>query len=169
MREIIFLRHAKSDWATEFLRDIDRPLNERGYADAYRLSAWYRKNGTRPDKLLCSTATRAFSTAMIFAREMEFPHKKIVLEPGIYESPVQRLISIISAQEDHLKTLLMVGHNPGFTQACNYLSGKEEFDNVPTCGIVSFRLTASSWGEVTEGSGELNYFQYPKNLKNQDD
>ena len=42
MKELILLRHAKSDWGGEFLKDIDRPLNDRGYLDAYVLSEWYK-------------------------------------------------------------------------------------------------------------------------------
>ena len=43
MKELILVRHAKSDWGNESLKDIDRHLNERGYEDAYLLSKWYEK------------------------------------------------------------------------------------------------------------------------------
>ena len=38
MKNLTFIRHAKSDWGNEFLKDIDRPLAQKGYKDAYELS-----------------------------------------------------------------------------------------------------------------------------------
>ena len=33
-RELLLLRHAKSDWESGFLNDFDRPLAKRGRQDA---------------------------------------------------------------------------------------------------------------------------------------
>jgi len=95
MKELIFVRHAKSDWGTEFLQDIDRHLNERGYRDAYFLSEWYEKNKNKPDLILSSTATRALSTAFIFARALEQTTDKIKLEEKIYEASLENLLSVL--------------------------------------------------------------------------
>ena len=34
MKTLLLVRHAKSDWGTPSLGDIDRPLNDRGKRDA---------------------------------------------------------------------------------------------------------------------------------------
>lgn len=77
MKELILVRHAKSDWGSEVLKDIDRPLNERGYRDAYFMSNWFVKEKAKPQVIVSSSATRALSTAMIFARIMDADVKKI--------------------------------------------------------------------------------------------
>src|SRR4051812_40448254 len=111
MKELILLRHAKSDWGNEHLKDIDRHLNERGYDDAYFLSALFNKKYKHPQRILCSTATRALSTALIFARAMDFNMAQFTLEPKIYEASVDTLLYVIAQQEDAVRSLMLVGHN----------------------------------------------------------
>src|SRR6187399_947983 len=110
MKELILVRHAKSDWGNEALKDIDRHLNERGYEDAYLLSKWYEKNKTMPDLILASTATRALNTALIFARALEFNMTNFVLEKDIYESKAATVLSIVKKQNDSKKTIMLFGH-----------------------------------------------------------
>jgi len=38
MKQLILIRHAKSDWSTASLGDLDRPLNERGKKDAPQMA-----------------------------------------------------------------------------------------------------------------------------------
>src|SRR3954469_4815864 len=100
MKQLIFVRHAKSDWGNEYLKDIDRYLTDRGYNDAYFLSEWFNKNHSVPDKIIASTATRALSTALIFARTMDFNMACFQLEKEIYEGSVETLMQIIREQDN---------------------------------------------------------------------
>src|SRR4051812_13307166 len=110
MKELTFVRHAKSDWGTEFLKDIDRHLNERGYRDAYFLSEWYAGNKKRPELLLSSTATRAVSTALIFSRALAHNQQHVHLDENIYEAGADKLISILKKQENTYGSILLFGH-----------------------------------------------------------
>lgn len=166
MKELIFVRHAKSDWGNEFLKDIDRPLSERGYGDAYIMADWCLKNKKQPACIVSSTAVRALSTALIFARTFEMDIRRVKLDPRIYESPVNRLINVIREQEDAYASIMLFGHNPSFTNISNELNGETFFDNVPTCGIVSFTFEAEQWSEVGPHKGKLNYHQFPKDFRN---
>lgn len=166
MKELIFVRHAKSDWGTEFLKDEDRHLSERGYTDAYFLSDWYQKNQKPPQLMLSSPATRAMSTALIFARVMGFDMQNLKIDSRIYEINVAKLLALIQQQDDTFSSIMLFGHNPGFTNICNELSDDLFFDNVPTCGIVSFYFDVSSWSEISSKKGKINFYQFPKNFKN---
>lgn len=168
MKELIFVRHAKSDWGTEFLRDVDRPLNERGYRDAYSLSEWFLKNKKKPGLILASTATRALSTALIFARALNHPQEHFRLEAQIYEATVDKLLSVIKKQDDSYSSIMLFGHNPGITNTCNHLSDDLFFDDIPTCGIVSYTFDLDKWSEVKPQKGKLNFYQFPKDFKNKD-
>src|ERR1043166_8925791 len=142
-KTLTFIRHAKSDWGAEWLKDIDRPLAERGYNDAYIMSDWYKKNGVIPDLVISSSATRALSTALIFTRALDLGGEKLALEPKIYEAPASRILQVIQKIDDSYSNVLLFGHNPGFTNIYNELSPDTYFDNIPTCGIVSYKLTIS--------------------------
>ncbi len=166
MKELIITRHAKSDWGNEFLKDIDRPLNERGYNDAYVMAQWFSNNKKHPDLLLSSPATRAFNTALIFLREMNLPLDKVQIQDNIYESPATSLIKVIQQQQRSVESIMLFGHNPGFTDLSNQLSSDIFFDNIPTCGIVSFAFDIKKWSDAEFGAGRLNYYQFPKEFKN---
>ncbi|WP_317898226.1 SixA phosphatase family protein [Aurantibacillus circumpalustris] len=168
MKEIILVRHAKSDWGTEFLKDVDRHLNERGYRDAYFLSKWYNETKHKPDLILSSTGIRALSTALLFARTMELEMKNFQLEKKIYEASVETLLSIITKQNDSKKTIMLFGHNPSITNLCNKLSDDLFFDDIPTCGIISYSFNVEKWSEVSSKKGKLNYYQFPKDFKIKD-
>ncbi|MCC6371950.1 MAG: histidine phosphatase family protein [Bacteroidia bacterium] len=168
MKELILVRHAKSDWGSELLKDVDRHLNERGYSDAYFSSNWFRENKKQPELILSSTATRALSTALIFARTMEYDMKNFRLEKDIYEGSVTEMFEIINRQNDSKNSLMLFGHNPGITNLGNLLSDDLFFDNVPTCGILSFTFEKESWKAIEPKSGKLNYYQFPKDFKNRD-
>lgn len=168
MKELIIVRHAKSDWGTEFLKDADRHLNERGYRDAYYLSEWYLKNKTPPEAILSSTAARALSTALIFARTLGNDMKHFLLEDQIYEASVDRLLSVIRTQDNTRNSLMLFGHNPSLTDLCNKLSDDLYFDDIPTCAMISYNFNIKNWSELGAKKGKLNFFQFPKDFKNKD-
>jgi len=168
MKELCIVRHAKSDWAEEFLNDIDRQLSPRGLNDAYFMSDWFSKNKTAPDLILTSTATRALSTALIFARKFKLDDNQVKLEPKIYEADVSTLLKIIQSQPNTVQRIMLFGHNPGLSNLCNTLSDDLFFDNLPTCALSSFLFTVKSWKEIAPKKGKLNYYEFPKNFKNYD-
>jgi len=168
MKELFIVRHAKSDWGEEFIRDIDRPLNERGYRDAYFMSKWFLKNKKIPQLILTSPATRALSTALIFARAMEFNMDCFFINENIYESQVKDLISIVNKQNDSVKSIMLFGHNPGLTDLCNKLNDDVFIDNLPTCGIVNLNFEIETWAGVSEKKASMGFFQFPKDFKNID-
>lgn len=168
MKSLTFIRHAKSDWGNEFLKDIDRPLAERGYQDAYDLSTWFLKTHSQPDLIVSSSATRALNTALIFARTFNFDLTNFKLVDKIYESSAKNLISIISKFDNQKESIIMFGHNPGFTNVCNELTDDLFFENVPTCGIISLQFDIKSWEEVSTKKAKLNFHQFPKDYKNND-
>lgn len=167
MKEVTIVRHAKSDWGNEFLKDIDRHLNERGYRDAYFLSEWLLKNKNKPEFIVSSPATRALSTGLIFARTLGIGTDKIHLDEKVYEADPGALLSVIKKQDNSFNSLMLFGHNPGLTNLCNMLSDDLFFDDIPTCGVLSYSFNVNKWSEISKG-GKLNYYQFPKDFKNKD-
>ncbi|MBK8043102.1 MAG: histidine phosphatase family protein [Haliscomenobacter sp.] len=159
MKTVYFVRHAKSSWSNESLRDIDRPLNKRGLRDAPLMARILREKGVKPDLFLSSPAKRALTTAEIFAAGLDVD--AIRVEPQLYEAFPEDVLRVVQGVEDAVQTLFVFGHNPTFFVLANRFS-KSELDNVPTCGIVCVEAHIDSWKDFREHTGRMTAFLYPK-------
>ena len=63
MSELYLLRHAKAAPQTDGLRDMDRPLEERGREGARAVAAWLKRQRIAPELMLCSTTVRTRANA----------------------------------------------------------------------------------------------------------
>ncbi len=160
MKTLYLARHAKSSWKHPELSDIERPLNKRGKRDAPIIGNLLKEKGVNPDILISSPAVRARKTAVAIAGIIDYPKSKILIDVNIYESSSSELKNIIQGFDDKYNSVMMFGHNPGFTMLNNYLT--ESFiDNIPTCGVVGIRFN-SSWKKIEGASGNAFFFIYPK-------
>ena len=164
MKTLYLTRHAKSDWGNEILKDIDRPLNNRGYSDAYIQSVKFSTDQKHPDLIVSSPAIRAYTTATIFARALKYNAEKIQLDSENYEATTDTFIHTIAATRDDVTTLMLFGHNPGFTEVFDKISDSY-IDNIPTCGIVGIQFDIKSWTEVITNQGHCFLSLFPKDFK----
>ncbi len=161
MKTLYILRHAKSSWDNPDLDDFQRPLNERGEKDAPRMGKRLHKVQVSP-KLICSSpANRALTTAQLVATELGYPIGDIQEELKLYHAGEESILEILRSFNDTLETVMIVGHNPGFTEFANDLLN-EEISNLPTAGVVGAKLNITSWKEARWGCGEMLFFEYPK-------
>ena len=160
-KKLYLVRHAKSSWKDSSLADFDRPLNKRGEKNAPLMGKMLVSNKIKPDLIVSSPANRAKLTALILAKELHYPKKKIVYMESIYNAPAEELIPCIHSFDDQFDRAIMVGHNTGFTTLANLLGGLD-IPNVPTCGIVALSFKVDRWKDVKEKDGKLLFFYYPK-------
>jgi phosphohistidine phosphatase len=160
MKKIILIRHAKSAWDNPWLTDHDRPLAERGLRDAPLMAKRLKKRGIHPDCILSSTAKRAAETALITAKTLDFPQEEIIWEENLYHATPNTILKYIRLQKDNKRTILVVGHNPGFNDLIRQLGG--ELDNLPTAGQFGFKLKSESWNELNPRTAEVWFVDYPK-------
>ncbi|POY36045.1 histidine phosphatase family protein [Solitalea longa] len=162
MKTLYLIRHAKSDKSVYNMPDFDRPLNERGLKDAPAMGVILARKITKPDLIISSPALRAHTTAKLFAEKLVYPVDNIRLCETIYEASVSSLLKLVNNLEDELNTIIMFGHNPGFTDFFNYLTDNNLI-NLPTCGIVKIDFDLESWEMISHGTGVSTYIDYPKN------
>lgn len=162
MKRLTLLRHAKSSWDDASLSDFDRPLNPRGRRNAPEMGRRLLENGQVPDLLISSPARRAISTARMAAREMGFPEERIIEEPALYHASSAAIIEIVHSLETLADHVMLVAHNPGFTDLANRLS-TARIDNIPTAGVFCVDFDVDDWNEVRPHEGVFVYFDYPKN------
>ncbi len=160
-RVLTLVRHAKSSWNDANLSDFERPLNSRGLKNAPEMGKRLADENYLVDSIISSPAVRAITTAEFIASEIEFNIQKVDRNEKIYEASLNTLIDLVAGLDDNLHRVMLVGHNPGFTVLCNYLSNAE-IDNMPTCAIAQIQFDINSWESITEHSGKLLDFDYPK-------
>jgi len=164
MKRLLLLRHAKAVPATEPLVDIDRPLAERGERDARRIGERLRGLELYPTLILTSPASRALRTAQLVAQAIDYSRDAISLDRRLYLAEPAAIVEIIAVQNDAIKTLVVVGHNPGLTELVHRLLPTFDVDDLPTCAVVGLDyVDAVGWQDLASASAELCYYDYPKN------
>jgi len=163
MKRLTVVRHAKSSWNDPRAADHDRKLSGRGERDAPRMGRRLRARNVKPSLILSSTAERALATARIIAVELELPSEFPTAEPELYHAWPYTILDIVRRQDDACSDLMIVGHNPGFTEFVNALIPDFRLDNLPTAGVVAVELDVDSWRDVEAGSARLLFYDYPKN------
>lgn len=154
------MRHAKSSWDLP-VSDIQRPLNERGLKNAPEMGRRILKSKIIPELIFSSNAVRAYTTAQL-VRDAIHPNIPIEIEPQIYDSTLQILLKIIENFPNDKNTILMVGHNPTISLLANYLAG-ENIGYFATATMACLEFGADNWNHITGGSGNLLFFDFPKN------
>lgn len=162
MKRLTVVRHAKSSWSDPAATDHDRKLSGRGKRDAPRMGSRLRASGVKPSLILSSTAERALATARIIALELGLPDDFPTTEPALYHAWPYTILDIVRRQDDACSDLMIVGHNPGFTEFANSLTPDFRLDNLPTAGIVAVELDVETWRETEPGSARLVFYDYPK-------
>jgi len=161
MKTLYMVRHAKSSWDDMSLSDHDRPLNGRGKRNAPEMGKRLKERGVNPDLLISSSANRAHSTAKMISTEIDYSKSDIELTRELYHADEEDIISFVQKQNDEINSLMIFGHNPGFTDCVNLLTG-EGYYNIPTCGIAAITFDTNSWKGIDRGKGSLEFYDYPK-------
>ncbi len=164
MKTLTIVRHAKSSWKDHSLKDRERPLNKRGERDAPEMGRRIAEAGIRPSLILSSPAKRAWTTAKMIAREINYPREFLQREDDLYLASVNRILDVLVAQDSGFNSIMLFGHNPGLTDFANYLVPGLT-DNLPTCGVVSVTFEQDDWSLYELPETTLALHDYPKNAR----
>ena len=163
VKTLYIIRHAKSSWDASNIDDFERPLNERGKRDAPRMGKRFKEKNIHPDLMLSSPAKRAYSTAKKIAKVLKYSKEEIKTDRRLYHADEETMLTVLREVKDSKNVVMIFSHNPGLTEFVNsLLSGEQDIDNVPTCGVVAFEFNLDSWKDVDWGKGKMLFFDYPK-------
>jgi phosphohistidine phosphatase len=173
MRRLMMLRHAKSARPAG-VADVDRPLAPRGREAAARMGAYLRGEGLFPDLALVSSSQRTRETWDIVGSALDAVEARF--DSRIYEAPPERLLAVVREVEPDVRTLLLVGHNPGFEDLALRLVGHGDrsaserlSEKFPTAALAVIDFDGESWAEVAARAGRLERFVTPKTLGTDED
>jgi phosphohistidine phosphatase len=148
-RTLVLLRHAKAA-RPNGVADIDRPLTERGHADAAAAGAWLVKHGYVPDLVLCSPSRRTRQTWHSVAVALAKAGSPTVhYERVIYDGAAHDMLALIQSIDDAYRVVMLVGHNPSVSQLSELLdpASDADSDGLRTAGIAVHRAEGE-WAKI---------------------
>ncbi len=123
MRRLILMRHGEAENALAGGDDRKRRLTPAGQAAALRCGQEIRSLGFSPEIILCSDAERAIATMHAVVRSAGLVGVASKIQSELYLADDQFVIQACGDEDDALETILMIGHNPGWSEAATVLSG----------------------------------------------
>jgi len=166
MKTLYIARHAKSSWDDMQVSDHDRTVLPTGKKRTKKIARWLNEHKVFPDKIISSTAVRAYKTACLLAQGMGFPEEKIEKEPALYDADSEDIMGILYALPDTVDKVMVVGHNPAFTNLANlFLGWEHQIDNLSTSGVAAIRFETDKWDELDLAEQQVEFLITPKRIK----
>ena len=159
------MRHAQSVRGGGGLHDFDRPLNERGRADAPQMGEYLKGLDIIPGQIISSPAVRAKETSLAVAKEVGAGEDLIKWNSDFYDGGVDDYIRAIQQADEQHQTVMTVEHNPMIERLIGILSGEAVRRGVPPATIACFEAAVGSWGDIKPGACTLKWLVTPKNIR----
>lgn len=171
MVTLSLLRHAKSAWDNQGLKDFERPLAPRGVKAAPRMGQYIEKRGLIPDVVICSIAVRARETIEL-ALMKRSAETEISFTDALYHAGPADMLELVHALDASCVHAMLTGHNPGMHELAMALAASGERAGMdamntkfPTAALAIIDFEGG-WRDVAPGAGILRLFVTPRSLGN---
>ena len=141
-RRLIVMRHAKSSWSTGEV-DHSRPLNKRGRVDAPKIGQRLLEMGWVPEWVLSSDSVRTRQTWDGLAKVIGTEDQTVRFLHHFYHGGVRAAESELEALSPSVRSVLILGHNPGWESVVANLCGKQI--QMTTANAVLLETEAPDW------------------------
>ena len=163
-RELLLLRHGKSDWDTG-VDDFHRPLKDRGKRGAQRVGVWLAQQERVPDYIVTSPAERALVTAQKACKAMGNGDEGIQQDRRIYAADIDRLLAVLSDCPQDAGRIMLVGHNPGLEELLDWLVSDtlpvpDDGKRLPTATLAIVKMP-DDWQTLIAGCARLDSITRP--------
>ncbi len=169
MKTLYLLRHAKSSWSDNGLRDHDRPLAKRGKEATAVLAAHIAAAGVAPAIVLCSTARRAQETLDGVKSALD-DDVAVWSDEGLYGADSDDLLAVLRELPGTVPSAMIVGHNPGLQDLAIELAGDGDqralarlHGKFPTGALATLRVP-ETWASLAPGRATLEGLVVPREL-----
>ena len=159
MKVITFLRHSKSSWENN-LEDIHRPLSEIGIEKIKKIAISSKDHFISSEIIFTSSANRALYTSVLLSRILSINLNKIRICDELYTFNYNKVFDFIETIDNNYSKVVLVGHNPAFTDISNYFS-ENKILNLPTARWFSLKFESDNWSDIIN----LKPISYLNNLK----
>jgi len=166
MKRLTLVRHARADWDNSQYSDFERPLNRRGQQQAREMARRLGPLVRSADLLLTSPAVRAYTTATIFAKELNLPLRRVLTDERLYLASAAELLKVLRETGPRIEQLMMFGHNPGLSEFARLLTGMsqggkrgDDFAPGATCTL---EFDLAEWAQADHGLGTNAVYESPR-------
>ncbi|MFF0271099.1 SixA phosphatase family protein [Kribbella sp. NPDC004536] len=168
-RTLVLLRHAKAvpPESRPELPDLERPLADRGRADASAAGRHLVAEGIEPDLVLCSPSKRTRETWKYVA-DAGVTAKDVWYDKRIYNADTDTLLDVIHDAPAKARTVVVVGHAPGIPWLADELAldgtspeRVELTQKYPTTGLAILHLT-THWADLAANDADLVQYVVPR-------
>ena len=123
-----------------------------------------------PEGILCSSSRRTRETLDEILPQLP-EGITVVIDRELYLAGPEAILARIADVDDGVRTLLVVGHNPGIAELAEQLAAGGEGqelarlrEKLPTCGLAEIRTGAPRWRDLAPIGGILGAFLTPRDL-----
>jgi phosphohistidine phosphatase len=167
MKKVYLIRHGKSDWQDLTLDDIDRPLKDRGVANAEEMGHFMSEHGFVPTILMTSPAVRAYETAKILARSMDLTGGQFKTVQPLYLPDFSVLLKTLLYLDDHLGSAAIVGHEPSLSNLVAHFVGRPN-EGVATASLTRLEFKVDHWRSISPDTLIKARYHDRHNMKGKD-
>ena len=153
------MRHGEARAVRGSESDRDRPLTDGGKHFVGNIADQIAGEGWKPDHVVCSSAVRTRETLKVLSDSMEFD-LEAVFSDSFYLGSLDDIVDEVAGVSNDLNTILLVGHNPGWSEAITVLSSK--FYGLRPGEAALLSLDESDW---TNAISSVGNWQFVKCLK----
>ena len=177
MLRLMLLRHAKA-LPQKAGADHARALAPRGLSDAATLARALGGEPLIPDRIAVSDARRTVET--LRAMQAAWPGHGlsgalIDTDAGLYHATSSSLLTAVRHTPPGVKTLMLIGHNPGIAELALSLAGYGDryalarmMQKFPTCALAVLDFDMETWKEMAIRKGRLDRFVTPADFGGED-
>ncbi|MEL6829993.1 MAG: histidine phosphatase family protein [Pseudomonadota bacterium] len=169
MKQLILMRHAKTEPWVEGIDDHARALTTTGRDAAVAMSVALDEIGWKPDLVLVSTSRRTRETWSLLSPV--FQTADVRYEDDLYLAGDRNIRDIVTEADSH-SCVMIVGHNPGMHDLAvrlvreggtnDFLAAEAVSNKMPTGAVALFE--AEEDGAFQPFSFKLQRFIRPKDL-----
>jgi phosphohistidine phosphatase len=170
MLRLMLLRHAKSSRPAG-VEDAERPLSDQGETAARMMGDYIAHHALIPRCAVCSPARRTRDTWSEVSGRWGSAAKAVDIEfdARLYGASRQSIVSVIRSRDDMVRTLLVIGHNPGMQEAAEWLIAAGDVEQrerlrekFPTAALAVIDFALDGWSRIHEHAGRLDRFVTPR-------
>lgn len=153
-KTLIIVRHAHTHDPQPGQPDHDRELTDQGRKQARQSAEWLKEQGSLPQTIFASSASRTQATASIFAEVLFGDSTKFQAENQLFRASENEVLEFLQQHSGPEDSVMIVGHNPTVTQLAIRL-GATTVSYLPPASIVILSFDIANWEDLNFHGGKL--------------